>query len=271
MGSIGNAQEVNKAITQGEWSLCGGGRAWESTVPIGLVWAIAKKDSELPSPCPHHPSTDAAPGAPAHCLSSSLNRGMCLPHPHLPLLPVLGLSPDAPRYMWDGVHQHVLPLLPVPPHLRWKPLSQWLQLQLWHGLQPVWILSWDWWVSGAGNGDFRDLLPLGRRILPTEPSGRPSQDACSHAGGRLCAFLERWGPFILHLPGKSKVFFQISQPHGSLKNKMLITCDEQVLSTSYMRWARDVSLQHRACWTHCASVLAGLPHEFDFIHRFRTN
>lgn len=52
-------------------------------------------------------------------------------------------------------------------------------------------------------------------------------------------FLNAIDHFILHLSGKASIvnsefLFQISQPHGLLKNKILITCDEQILNTSQM-------------------------------------
>ena len=169
---------------------------------------------------------------------------MCLPYPCLSVLPVLGLSPDAPRYVWNGMYQLVLPFSQVSPHLRWKPLSKWLQLQLWHGLQPLWILPWDWRVSGAGHGNFRNLLPLAM-MFPWcgRACGCPGKSCykkndfpvlewkdCAH-------FLNAMDHFIPYLFGKtsivnSMISFQILQPHGWLKNKILITTVEQILNTS---------------------------------------
>lgn len=175
-----------------------------------------------------------------------LYRGVRLPYPHLSVLPVFGLSPNAPRYLWDGVHQRVLPLSQVPLHLGWEPFPEWLQLQLWRGLQPFWILSWDQWMSGAGHGDFRNLLSLmpQRKPLPADLLGPKGKLLYTKTVISLC-WNERtvhisWMPidhFILHLSGKASivnpmVLVQIFQPHGSLKNKILITCDEQILNTS---------------------------------------
>lgn len=209
---------------------------------------------------------------------------MCLPDSHLSLLPILGLSPNAPRHLWNHVYQPVLPLSQVSPHLRWELLTQWLQLQLWCGLQPFWIMPWDQWMPGAGHGDFRNLLPLAwwrnhapAVLLATVGNAtRRQRFPCARMQG-CTHFLDAPGHFILHLSGKvsivnSMISIQISQQHGSVKNKIL-----------YHTWWINLKYLLNAIGTRCFLIIKqhakpfrilefiSLRHGFNLIHKFRSN
>lgn len=99
-------------------------------------------------------------------------RGLRLPYPHLSVLPVSGLSPDAPGHVCETVCINILlppPTGTITPQMKATPgMTATATVTL---TAAFWILSRDQWVSGVGHGDFRNLLSFSATKEPC--SGRP--------------------------------------------------------------------------------------------------